>query len=494
MKSQTLPQHITRFAIFALVATAILFFISPDSYTHELFGRCDSANFFMCGKAWMSGMTPYVDFTDSKGPLLWLIYGCGYLLSHYDYTGVFWLSCLCYVVIYQYTYKTTRLFIDDERLAFLATILMSLAYFCPLWHYETRAEDFCLLFVVPSLYHTCRVLYGSNPADARVLRNASFVLGLSFGATLMIKFTIAAMLGVFVLYVWFSAVTLRYGWWRSVGWMGVGALLPIAPFVILFSVQGNLADFVSQYFLITFQTVQEIRTTDSFVHDLAFKLMSNATVLLLLFTAVLVPLFVPYMRRFRLFPLVSLCVFLLIVIQNARWPYYFSICSPFMLFSVVALVKMFEAYGRSAVHTVNGVVVLLTVIGSVLLNYDYYYYSTHSMGFMNLFTQSDNAERRAYHHYADAIAQKPHPTIIYLDSQCNPEFGVPAGALPGCRDWSQQTGATQAMKQATRQAVVSKRADFVVATEPESVAMLSRLGYKMIKRDHLDTPYYLFAR
>ena len=27
----------------------------------------------------MNGLTPYVDFTDSKGPLLWLIYGIGYL-------------------------------------------------------------------------------------------------------------------------------------------------------------------------------------------------------------------------------------------------------------------------------------------------------------------------------------------------------------------------------------------------------------------------------
>ena len=29
----------------------------------------------------MNGMVPYVDFTDSKGPSLWLIYGIGYLLS-----------------------------------------------------------------------------------------------------------------------------------------------------------------------------------------------------------------------------------------------------------------------------------------------------------------------------------------------------------------------------------------------------------------------------
>ena len=44
-----------------------------------MYGHNDSAWFFMCGKAVMNGLTPYVDFTDSKGPLLWLIYGIGYL-------------------------------------------------------------------------------------------------------------------------------------------------------------------------------------------------------------------------------------------------------------------------------------------------------------------------------------------------------------------------------------------------------------------------------
>ena len=59
----------------------VLFGVSPDSYTHDLLDRTDSAIFFTSGKAWMNGMIPYTEFADSKGPLLWLIYGIGYLLS-----------------------------------------------------------------------------------------------------------------------------------------------------------------------------------------------------------------------------------------------------------------------------------------------------------------------------------------------------------------------------------------------------------------------------
>ena len=79
--------------------------------THKI----DSAWFFTCGKAWMEGMTPYVDFADSKGILLWLIYGIGYLLSPTSYIGVFWLSVIAYAVTFHFIWKTARLFLDRRQ-------------------------------------------------------------------------------------------------------------------------------------------------------------------------------------------------------------------------------------------------------------------------------------------------------------------------------------------------------------------------------------------
>jgi len=33
---------------------------------------------------------PYVDFIDSKGPLLWLIYGVGYVITPHSFIGEAW--------------------------------------------------------------------------------------------------------------------------------------------------------------------------------------------------------------------------------------------------------------------------------------------------------------------------------------------------------------------------------------------------------------------
>ena len=107
----------------------ILLFVSTDSYLHGLYGKVDSSLFYMCGKAWMKGYIPYVDFSDSKGPLLWFIYGVGYLLSKTSYVGVFWLSWIFYSFTFFYVFKTIFLFVKDQYISFIATLGMGLFFF-----------------------------------------------------------------------------------------------------------------------------------------------------------------------------------------------------------------------------------------------------------------------------------------------------------------------------------------------------------------------------
>ena len=97
------------FALCWLAATVLMLLISRDSYLYDIWWRGDTNWFMTCGRAWMEGLTPYADFADSKGPLLWLIYGIGYLLSPHDFTGVMWLSTISYAVVFYYAYSTMRL-------------------------------------------------------------------------------------------------------------------------------------------------------------------------------------------------------------------------------------------------------------------------------------------------------------------------------------------------------------------------------------------------
>lgn len=130
----------------------LLLLLSPDSYLYDLYHRCDSAWFFTCGKAWMNGQIPYVDFADSKGPLLWLIYGCGYLIHHYSYVGVFWMSSVFYATSLFFAYKLSKIFISTNS-TIIVLALLPIFLFYKKYHYEVRAEDFCYPFIFASLYH-----------------------------------------------------------------------------------------------------------------------------------------------------------------------------------------------------------------------------------------------------------------------------------------------------------------------------------------------------
>ena len=132
--------------VFAIVA---LLLVSWDSYLYDLWQHHDVIWFYLCGKAWMNGMTPYVDFADSKGPLLWLIYGIGYLISPHDYTGMYWLSCVLYTFIFYQCYKCARLFVHDARLALVAVLISAFFFLSGLTHIEVRAEDYCYALMLP---------------------------------------------------------------------------------------------------------------------------------------------------------------------------------------------------------------------------------------------------------------------------------------------------------------------------------------------------------
>ena len=230
-----------------LLSFILLLWLSPDSFMmHTAAARCDSAWFFTCGKAWMEGMVPYVDFADSKGLLLWLIYGLGYLLSPSSYMGVFWMSVASYSVVFHFVWKTSRLFLGRRESVFVLA-MMPLFLFLRPFHGEVRAEDFCYPFIFAGFYFICLVL---KCPSLQVVRIGAFWLGMGMVACLLIKWTtFLAMGGMALLMVGVSlrqrsAVGLLFGL--------VGMAVGLLPFGIYFLLTGNFGNFLQEYFLTTF--------------------------------------------------------------------------------------------------------------------------------------------------------------------------------------------------------------------------------------------------
>jgi hypothetical protein len=469
------------FLLFLLIAFVMLFFVSPDSYTHDVFGRGDSAWFFLCGKAWMNGMTPYVDFSDSKGPLLWFIYGIGYLISHYDYIGVFWLSCLFYAVTYYYIYKTASLFVKDSRIAVMCTIVMSVAFFNPFIHYEIRCEDFCLTFLVLSLYRTSLLLYGDK-TDMRTATKTSVIFGFCFGAILLIKFNIAAILFVFFCYILYESHTRRYGIMRQLLFMLAGFALITIPFVICFLIEGNLSAFIYEYFIRTVLTTSNIPSASGLRHVglITEEIINPVVISLFLLTTIGTALMATELHRYRYFPIIS-CIFaFFIAAQNAAGPHYFSSCSPWLVFILLWLSIHFRHIATIWRIPVSVSAILLCIAANTMMKdkIGNFFYQDNDR---NLSTVSECVNRKDFYDYVYVMSQVRNPRVVYLDYMRG--IGVTVHDLPACRYFCKQLGETAEMEDFRWKACMQRIPDFIITADgmTDKVHRLLTIGYHLYR-------------
>lgn len=464
------------FACLSVFAFVIVLLISPDSYTHDVYFRVDSGCFFTAGKAWMSGMTPYVDFADSKGPLLWLIYGLGYLISHDNYIGVFWISCVVYAFTYYLTFKAAKLIVGDSQRAFLCAVLMSGAFFFPHVFYEMRAENFGHPFMMLTLYHTLRLLLEKDLPQRKVSRSF-FAYGIAFGATMLIKYSFTVMLAPMMCYGLYWLVREKRKMLLPILSGVAGLAVVVMPFVIYFLVAGNFGAFVQEYFLNTFRTVQTGgNPLVGYLHEWGILKLKFVLILFVLLIVGAVAMSVS-MSKYWLFPIVSTLFMFAIAVRHSGFDYryYFtapSICLFFLICFVVS--KTHFKWRPWALAVTSFLFMLVCVAFSIKSEPDYHH----------LFWENDH-RRLHFYNMAQLIGQVEHPKVIDL---CNCGTGIETlpEALPACKYWIMQHGATPEMNAAHRAGLESGEADFIfvkfvdwVEDEGIKLSELEKLGYHL---------------
>lgn len=438
-------------------AVVLLLFLSPDSYLYDIYGyHADSSWFFTCGKAWMHGMVPYVDFSDSKGPLLWLIYGAGYLLNGHSYVGVYWVACVFYAFTFFYAYRTARLFVP-RRQALYVQMLMPCCLFFIFFHNETHAEDFCYTFISAALFHLCAALRDDRPTSRRTARHA-FAVGVSVACCLLMKWSVALMVGTIALVLLYCAYKRRLAL-SCLGGGLLGIAVPLTPFLIYFLVWADLGALVHEYFLNTAATIDS-----SLLGGL--KTYARELNSVPLFT---IPLFAgvaAFCRRFSCSYGLLFCLFCFFAGATHHNIYhYYTVMLPF---SVFALMWLFDALGRRYRLRMRHV-----VLASVLLTAADLPWVRTPLVFV------PNADRQACYDVAYVMSSVRQPKVMYMPIDVS--AGTASGALPACKYWAQQTGFVPEMKAERDRALENRRADFVIVlnewTPKEQVTRLQELGY-----------------
>lgn len=463
--------------ILSLYTIVLLFLVSPDSFTHDLYTCTDTPIFFMCGKAWMNGMVPYVDFTDSKGPLLWLIQGLGYLISHYNYIGVFLLSCILYCTVFYLAYKIAFLFLKDYLLAIICSMLMGLVYFNPWYHYEIKSEDWCQPFILLVLYRLCLQYYETDIKDRHSLYITSFILGFSCAGPLLIKYSITVMMAIMILSFYIHLIRERLNLIMPTLLMISGALTLIIPFVTYFYFLGNLYDFINEYFIRTFETIDSSNNFKTYIHEI-LQTTADTRYALLFFTSLFgCIMFGKHNKTHRLFPLVSMLFFWIISIHHATNYYYLTSNFSFLIFFLTWVVKInYTKLINISKHS-------FISVSFILILFLTYWNYTFTNGYLlsNLFF-FNNAYRPTFYNAAYILSQVKNPKIVYLDCAIH-GWGTPVNALPGSKYYNTQYGETKEMRNRKHQDVLQQIPDFICMEEAflheDAMEIVKKAGYTL---------------
>ena len=483
-------------AIFVYVVF-LLFWISRNSYTYDLFSNVDNSWYFTCGKAWMNGLVPYVDFSDSKGPLLWLIYGVGYLISPVDYIGVFWIECLFYTATFWLVFKTAVLFCSSKSTALAATFLTSLFFFNSL-HFETKTEDFCMPFIAAGLYCIMRLYYSR---DNNIFGSA-FTLGVGAAVCLLIKYSISIVyLAFFIALFWYVVKYDVRKLMPAVFLSIAGFLIIILPFVGYFLAVGNFQSFINEYFVNTYLTVHTSvgETLRSYFADDLWKIVSfKKSTYSLFVVAVIIGIILFCMQhpvKSRFVPLFMVTWFVAIAARHNITNHYMLVAAPFGLLAILALSRFVTISFVPA--KVKPVLTAVLTIAIVILVWQKIWKRPN-------FFLNDNDDRRAFYNTVALMNEVENPT--YMSAVVLPMFDVPVNALPACRYWILQTGATGEMIQRRNDAIRQKKADFIIwadlppITHPDSQELLLESGYRVAYSDTIrdvfgyPVAYHLYVR
>lgn len=456
----------------------VLLLVSPDSYLHDIYSRFDTAVFQLYGKAMMNGMVPYVDFNEAKGPLLFLIYGIGYLITPYNFIGVFWISVLSYIVIYYYTYKISFLVLTNEKKALLTTVLMTFFFFNPLVQYEVKTESFAQVFILISMYYTMSFNKKETCTNIKLM---AFLLGVSFAACALLKVNIAAMIGVFILYEMYYVVKRH----EIVNYLVFGLLglsFVFLPFVIYFIVNDAFPECISEFYYAMTFTIGNYSHETSYIQKLLGFFLEYVT--LFVFFSILGGLIL-FSKRFpeqKWYSLIIFILFFFVVLQAGAFHYYYIVCNPFYIFGLCAILKKCNVCKKIIIGlacftfiSVSSANLVRCWIGA----------ATHDLFFQ------DTPKRQNYYKYAYLMAQVENASFASSWAlQC---WDVASGALPGCKYPLHINGEPKEVTENRRDAI-RKGMDFVCADNKDTELREKLLSWGFREYNYGNEKFSLFSR
>jgi len=229
-----------------LGAFLIVTICSRSSFLYPFNNWNDANCFFTVGKSMFNGIVLYRDIYEQKGPLLYFIYGVGYLMSHTTFIGVFFIEVI-FACVYMFAlYKIARLYVGFIPSLAISALSVAALYSSATFYFGGSAEELCLPFAAVPMYF---LLQCFKNGDGKMAWYKMLISGFCAGCIFLIKYTILSFAIMFVLFVIIEFIRRKNysGIWKAALLYLGGAMIAFVPWIIYFGVNGAFKDFYTVY-------------------------------------------------------------------------------------------------------------------------------------------------------------------------------------------------------------------------------------------------------
>jgi len=135
-----------------LLSALFLLICTKSSPLYPFNDWVDTNASFTMGKAMMNGRVLYRDIFDQRGPLLYFLYGMGYLISHTTFIGIFIFEVLSFAIFLFFCYKSFNLYLDKHYSFIVLPLISFLVLNLRSFSHGGSPEEFCLPLLSFSLF------------------------------------------------------------------------------------------------------------------------------------------------------------------------------------------------------------------------------------------------------------------------------------------------------------------------------------------------------
>lgn len=239
----------TKTWLFCLLISFLFLMIGTKSSFLYPFNEWMDANcFFTIGKGMLSGKVPYLDLFDQKGPLLFFYHMIAALFSYTSFLGVFIIEVISFSFFLYYFYQTCHLYVKRTICIGMLPIISFLTLALPAFSHGDSAEEFCLPFLMYSIFSLLRFLKSKAKYPSYSML---FINGIMAGLVFTIKYSMIGfwfgfMFSIFLLII--HKKEYKRAFLSCLIFLG-GMFLPILPWLLYFLYHSALTEFIDGYFL-----------------------------------------------------------------------------------------------------------------------------------------------------------------------------------------------------------------------------------------------------